>query len=375
MNKKIISAALAFCLVLSSASYVLADPVNDLKKQQQQNTSALNGARDKIAQLEQQIEKMDSQIEKLMIQVSENDKQISKTQSDIKSTEQEISKAEQDIKTEQDTFNKRMRAMYISGNTGYLEILMDSDGLSDFVTKVEAVKSLADLDNKTVTGLKEKKELIQKKQDALSNDNKRLQALKADNEKKLQDLNKSKSDEKVLLAQSQAQEKLLKGKNDDIQKKIDKAVQEAKAQAEAQKKAAAASKSTSPSRGGIVVPASGNSSDLVSYALQFVGTPYVWGANGPSSFDCSGYVRYVFAHYGVFFQNRTTYGMVHEGTAVPLSQLQPGDVLYFGPDSDVHHVGIYIGNGCYVHAPKPGDHVRVADLGSRSDINCARRMR
>ncbi|MER7487255.1 NlpC/P60 family protein [Streptomyces sp. NPDC126497] len=94
-------------------------------------------------------------------------------------------------------------------------------------------------------------------------------------------------------------------------------------------------------------------------ALAFVraqiGKPYVWGATGPGSYDCSGLTQAAWKAAGVTLP-RTTYDQVNAGTTVPVSQARPGDLVFFY--DDVTHVGLYIGNGMMIHAPKPGTYVR-----------------
>ena len=90
---------------------------------------------------------------------------------------------------------------------------------------------------------------------------------------------------------------------------------------------------------------------IVAYAKQFLGVPYVYGGNGPNSFDCSGFTKYVYAHFGVTL-NRTATDQLANGTSVSKSQLQPGDLVFFRANTTkpVSHVGIYIGNGQFIHA-------------------------
>ncbi|MEU1463469.1 NlpC/P60 family protein [Streptomyces sp. NPDC005727] len=97
----------------------------------------------------------------------------------------------------------------------------------------------------------------------------------------------------------------------------------------------------------------------VAYAYQKLGSPYVWGATGPSAFDCSGLVQAAYRSAGVSLP-RTTYAQINAGRRVPRSQLQPGDLVFFY--SGISHVGIYIGNGRMIHAPNPSAPVRVAPV-------------
>ena len=90
---------------------------------------------------------------------------------------------------------------------------------------------------------------------------------------------------------------------------------------------------------------------IVAYAKQFLGVPYVYGGNGPNCFDCSGFTKYVYAHFGVTL-NRTATDQLANGTSVSKSQLQPGDLVFFRANTTkpVSHVGIYIGGGQFIHA-------------------------
>jgi cell wall-associated NlpC family hydrolase len=100
------------------------------------------------------------------------------------------------------------------------------------------------------------------------------------------------------------------------------------------------------------------------------GLPYVWGANGPASFDCSGLVEWSFAQAGVPMP-RVAADQARTGPAVPVSQLQPGDLLFYHTDPTapgyISHVAIYLGNGWMIQAPQPGLRVQVvpANFGSQ----------
>ncbi|KQX71008.1 C40 family peptidase [Streptomyces sp. Root1310] len=93
----------------------------------------------------------------------------------------------------------------------------------------------------------------------------------------------------------------------------------------------------------------------LAFARAQIGKPYVWGATGPDSYDCSGLTQAVWKAAGVTLP-RTTYDQVNAGTTVSLADALPGDLIFFY--DDVSHVGVYIGNGMMIHAPKPGAYVR-----------------
>ncbi|MFF0158847.1 NlpC/P60 family protein [Streptomyces sp. NPDC005263] len=97
----------------------------------------------------------------------------------------------------------------------------------------------------------------------------------------------------------------------------------------------------------------------LAFARAQIGKPYVWGATGPGSYDCSGLTQAAWKAAGVSLP-RTTYDQVNAGTTVSLSAAQPGDLVFFY--DDISHVGMYIGNGMMIHAPKPGAYVREESI-------------
>jgi cell wall-associated NlpC family hydrolase len=108
-------------------------------------------------------------------------------------------------------------------------------------------------------------------------------------------------------------------------------------------------------------PASGGAAAAVSYAMAQVGKSYVYGAAGPSAFDCSGLTMMAWAQAGVGLPHSSS-AQMGSGTPVSQSQLQPGDlVFYYSP---VSHVGMYIGNGKIVNALNPSSGVGISDVGS-----------
>lgn len=104
---------------------------------------------------------------------------------------------------------------------------------------------------------------------------------------------------------------------------------------------------------------------VVAYAKQFMGVPYVYGGNGPNSFDCSGFTSYIYRHFG-YTLNRTASTQLSNGTAVSKSELQPGDLVFFRYNTSypASHVGIYIGNGQFIHASTNKYQVQIDQLNT-----------
>ncbi|WP_414836260.1 NlpC/P60 family protein [Clostridium sporogenes] len=348
LSKKLI-AALMLALVVNSP--VFAEP-------SQNNSDTL---KEKAETIEMNIEKMDNQIESVMRNIDDNKKQIVKTQKDIKYVQIELNNVEKDTKNAKELFNKRIKAMYINGLDSYLNIILDSEGIGDFILRVDNVKKIIGFNKKVIDNYKLKQDSISNKKENLLAENNKLVALKADNERKLSELNKNKEEQKKLLTQAKEQERLYVVNEDQaLENNATRTVNEIRKDVP----------KLSLSRGATTI----SDSSVVAYASNFLGTPYVWGGTSPKpGFDCSGFTQYVYKHFGISI-GRTTYDQIKDGVQVSRDQLQPGDLVFFGTWGNPHHMGIYVGNGSYIHAPRTGDVVKISPL-NRKDYLTARRVK
>ena len=112
-------------------------------------------------------------------------------------------------------------------------------------------------------------------------------------------------------------------------------------------------------------PAKSAGQQIVDTAMKYVGYPYVYGGSTPSGFDCSGFVKYVYSQYG-YTLDRTAAAQSADGTHVDSSELEPGDILCFSNGGYIGHVGIYIGDGNFIHASNSNTGVIVTSLSSAS---------
>ncbi|HGG0416381.1 TPA: NlpC/P60 family protein [Clostridium sporogenes] len=348
LSKKLI-AALMLALVVNSP--VFAEP-------SQNNSDTL---KEKAETIEMNIEKMDNQIESVMRNIDDNKKQIVKTQKDIKYVQIELNNVEKDTKNAKELFNKRIKSMYINGLDSYLNIILDSEGIGDFILRVDNVKKIIGFNKKVIDNYKLKQDSISNKKENLLAENNKLVALKADNERKLSELNKNKEEQKKLLTQAKEQERLYVVNEDQaLENNATRTVNEIRKDVP----------KLSLSRGATTI----SDSSVVAYASNFLGTPYVWGGTSPKpGFDCSGFTQYVYKHFGISI-GRTTYDQIKDGVQVSRDQLQPGDLVFFGTWGNPHHMGIYVGNGSYIHAPRTGDVVKISPL-NRKDYLTARRVK
>ncbi|MER5909849.1 NlpC/P60 family protein [Streptomyces sp. NPDC001982] len=234
------------------------------------------------------------------------------------------------------------------------------DAVDDYVTeqsatmkkRQEATKSLETL-NESQSELKTAKTTVQTK---LSSARELLSKLTAEEKARLAAIEKQKQEEAARKAAELAK-----------QQAAQKAAEEAAAQKESSSTGSTGSSgstSSSGSSGSSTSPSSGSSSSdsyatkadkAIAFARAQIGKPYVWGATGPDSYDCSGLTQAAWKAAGVDLP-RTTWDQVNAGTTVSLADAQPGDLIFFY--DDISHVGLYIGDGMMIHAPKPGAYVR-----------------
>lgn len=139
---------------------------------------------------------------------------------------------------------------------------------------------------------------------------------------------------------------------------IQKALAEAEAAAAAAAEAEVAATSTAAAR-----------QNLVNYALQFVGGPYRAGGNDPrTGADCSGFVKYVMQNGAGISMNRSSGSQATQGRAISSSEMQPGDLIFYGSGSRINHVAMYIGNGQIVHASTYKTGIKVSNWNYRSPV-------
>lgn len=140
---------------------------------------------------------------------------------------------------------------------------------------------------------------------------------------------------------------------DDLDLTMEKEAPKPKVTVKAAAKAAAAEDGSTDESGADAVVSSGSGSAIVAFAQQYLGTPYAYGGTGSGGFDCSGFTMHVFSSFGISLAHGAT-PQLNNGYAVSMSDLQPGDLVFFfgtyNTSSAASHVGIYIGGGQFIHA-------------------------
>ncbi len=349
---------------------------NQISQLQNQNDDKLKA----VEKMEIDIQGLDVKIEGLMGKIDQNKKDLVICQNNITKAQKDVEDAEKAVKEQQKLLDERMRAIYKNGSNGYLSVILEAKGFTDLVSRIEAVNKMVAFDKAAIQEMDSQKNDLKKKKQELDDEKIRIEKIKSENEAQKTDLDKTKKEQKNLINKNKSQIADFESQLADLTIKStvlgvkikDKQKEE---KDEEDRKNAPPSTPSKPTGGTPSRGESGNFSndEIVQYALTFIGIPYEWGGNGPKTFDCSGFVKYVYAHFGINIP-RTTYTQINYGTAVSRDNIQPGDLILFGTPGDPHHVGMYVGNNSYIHAPQTGDFVKVSVL-TRTDILSIRRVR
>ena len=421
MKKKVLSALLTATLLFSIGMPAFATPNEEVIE----NQAKYDELTAKIDEITGQVYALNAEIEPLMETIENNKAEVEEIKIEVENTEKEIETTKADIEKSEEVLGKRIREFQKSGGqVNYLTLLFSAKSFNELISKIDSTTRIVNIDKELISELEEKKANLNKKVTALEERKAEVIRLTEENEAALAELNTKKAEQENAIEQLNAeqeefeknylsvserklvahQQSVLETSNDknELQAAIDQLTSirdnqikseivkqeisdsiyygtikleeiieaEEAEEAEEAAKAAAQQQISSPNRGEITLEtassASGNA--IVSYAYNFIGTPYVYGATGPDTFDCSGFTSYVYANAAGINITRTTYSQMGVGTPVSYDQLQPGDLVFtYGGD----HVGIYVGGGQYIHAPQPGDSVKVGNVTS---FYCARRV-
>jgi cell wall-associated NlpC family hydrolase len=253
---------------------------------------------------------------------------------------------------------RRLVAIYTSqGEQSSLAVILGAKSVDDLVSRLETVNSVTTQDSTLIREVISYQRAIVRHQQVLRQAHaaqKRLVAVRAAAKRSIDGR----------LAQEQSLYNSVRG---EIQR-LEQEQQARQLAAARQAEAAAQAQKTASQLGGFGTIATGGSisipgdryASVVSIAMQYLGVPYVWGGASPSGFDCSGLVMYVYAQVGVSLPHYTVAQWDYpNAVSVPRSDLEPGDLVFF---DGLGHVGIYIGNGEFIHAPHTGTVVSIDSL-------------
>ncbi|MDF3335279.1 C40 family peptidase [Lacticaseibacillus rhamnosus] len=357
-----------------------ADDKASLQAQNDDLLKQVQAANEKSAKLNNEVSNKVLAIQDAEAKIKDSQAKIADFAAQLTKANQEVSKRKSNLKDQLISLQKRAGDS-VTGNV-YFDFILNSDSLTDLVGRsltvsklsqasAEALQAVKDSEAK-VKNLKAAQEANQKNlvaiKSQLESDKAKIDGLKADADKAAADAQQTIDANKEKLAAMAADEA---AKAEAAQKAVT-----AVASSTASASSTSASSSTTASSNSLgsskaassQAPASAGSStvsvsggSIAGNAAKYLGVPYVYGGTSPAGFDCSGLIYYAAKEAGISLP-RTSQAQSTLGSYVSVSDLQAGDLVFWGGVGSAYHVGVYIGNGQYIHAPEPGQNVTVQSV-------------
>ena len=328
--------------------------------------AAIEAKRAQVAQIQSELDAVNSQVAMAAEAYNGARYQLGQVTVRIDENAARQMQTERDLATVRRVLADRLRGVYATPEPSLAEILITSGSIAAAADQMELLDRVSEQDAEVVGGLRRHKATLETLRVQLIED-------KATATDAVAAKARQKATVEGLLAQRQS---ILDNASGELRGLLraeeERQAREAAAAAAVarQRQAAAALAASTPASvaptaaatPSAPLPSGSGNAAAASYALQFLGVPYVWGGASPSGFDCSGLATYVFAKYGKSVPHYT--GAIWNAfPQVPADQLQVGDLVFF---HGLGHMGIYLGGDQMVHAPHTGDVVKVSQLSTYS---------
>ncbi|MDH4140779.1 MAG: NlpC/P60 family protein [Coriobacteriia bacterium] len=372
-TRRIVAAFVATSLVLTFATsaVVAATPSTPAIEEKKSDAAA---AQDRLDELAAQLELRGEEYAAILAELEVTNEAIRAAREDSAEADRELAEAQRRL-------GDRAAGIYRGGGIDMLGVLLGTSSFQDFLTRLDWLRRVNRSDADLVTDVKDAREKVRLKQEALERRKEEQITLRDQASAAKRELEGAVADQSAFVDGLNAEVTQLIREEQERQERI--AAERARRAAEAARRAqqAAAERagnggnggnggSPSPERESDASELGPGHPEVVAIGLEYVGVPYKWGGCSPGGFDCSGLTQYVYAKVGISLPrtSRSQYGV---GAHVPSDRvdlLVAGDLVFFGYGADpgqVHHVGIYVGNGDYLHAPQSGQNVRVDSLNGR----------
>jgi cell wall-associated NlpC family hydrolase len=301
-----------------------------------------------------QIQELDSKLELVIDSYNSAQAELDEIKAQQRLNERRLKIARANLGSAQSSLEERLIDLYQNGSPDLVEILLGSSSLDEILDGIETAGRVSDQDAQILHEVQSFKAEIKQREEELEKARSRQEQVVAERAARRDEIEAGLAQRQELLDSIRDQIAELQAAERRRQARIDAAA-EARVAAASAPTATEAPTGAPPSKYG----------GVVGIAMQYLGTPYVWGGESPAGFDCSGFVYYVFSRVGVSLP-RTVSAQYAVGVAVSRSELQPGDIVFF---NGLGHDGIYIGGNQFIHSPHTGDVVKVSAMTGYYDSN------
>jgi peptidoglycan DL-endopeptidase CwlO len=312
-----------------------------------------------------QIQNLDSNLSHAIEAYNRANEQLAKVRHELAVNRRELGIARANLRRAHAALAQHAVAIYTSeGGDSTLSVLLGATSLDDFLTRVDTVGRVSDQGSQVLGEVVTFRNDVRARRARLKRDRARADALVAERRQQKASIESQLATRRSLLNSIRGEIARLQAAEQARQAALERRARAAAAAATAAPPvlATAVASSDPESSGSSVSPSlpapPARYGGAVGVAMQYLGTPYVYGGASPSGFDCSGFIMYVFAQIGVSLPHNAAaqYGY---GTPVDRSQLQAGDLVFF---NGLGHAGIYVGGGSFIHSPHTGDVVKISPL-------------
>jgi cell wall-associated NlpC family hydrolase len=305
------------------------------------------------------IQRLDMQMEKAVEAYNLANLKLAKLKHDLRENEQALAVARGNLKKGQRTLARRLVALYVSDATNTtLEVMLGSKSLDDMLNRLEAVSRVSSQDTHVLGEVRQFRTAVQEREGRLKKAHEAQASLVDERARQRAAIDSQLAQRRAMLSSIKSEIAKIQAAERSRQLQIAASARARLANRQdmgAEDSVVGAAATTAE---GISVAPPSQYSGVVGVAMQYLGTPYVWGGAAPGGFDCSGFVMYAYSQVGVSLPHNAA---AQFGAGVPISkdQLQPGDIVFF---DGLGHDGLYIGGGQFVHAPHTGDVVKISSL-------------
>jgi peptidoglycan DL-endopeptidase CwlO len=313
-----------------------------------------------------QIQSLDGSLEHAIEAYNLANEKLKAIRRDLARNRVDLAIAKGNLRRAEEALANRAVAIYTSGATdSTLDVLIGSRSLAEIVDNLEAVDRVSEQDTKVLGDVRTFRKQVQRRRAYLKDARARQAQLVAERAAHKASIEGQLAERRRMLASIRTEIAEIRAAEQRRQAELERQARARLAQPQplipslAAPEAEAAGEAPS-AEAPTALPAAppATHGGVVGIAMQYLGTPYVYGGASPSGFDCSGFIMYVFAQVGVSLPHNAAaqYG---QGTPVDRSQLQPGDLVFF---NGLGHAGIYVGGGSFIHSPHTGDVVKISSM-------------